>query len=111
MNSLNSVLIEGDVNYIVRFEGETLFCIEAHRDGHDPLMINVRALGRLGQACAETLKIGRGVRVVGRLEAGEAGLRVYAEHVEFKPAQKRPQPVNHSANSDAEYMGDHDSGL
>ena len=47
MNSLNSVLIEGDVNYIGRFEGETLFCIEAHRDGHDPLMINVRALGRL----------------------------------------------------------------
>ena len=90
MNSLNSVLIEGDVNYIGRFEGETLFCIEAHRDGHDPLMINVRALDGLGQVCAETLTEGRGVRVVGRLEAGEAGLRVYAEHVEFKPMQAKP---------------------
>jgi hypothetical protein len=51
------------------------------------VLVTFRAAGRLGQACAEALKIGRGVRVVGRLEAG---LRVYAEHVEFKPMQAKP---------------------
>lgn len=110
MNSLNSVLIEGAVVELASGDGSFLAIISVNTAA-GAVMVTFRAAGRLGQACAETLKIGRGVRVVGRLEAGEAGLRVYAEHVEFKPAQKRPQPVNHSANSDAEYMGDHDPGL
>ena len=110
MNSLNSVVIEGDVVELARSE-ETFLAIISVNTAAGAVMVTFRAAGRLGQACAETLKIGRGVRVVGRLEAGEAGLRVYAEHVEFKPIQKRPQPVNKRANDGAEYMGDHDSGL
>ena len=110
MNSLNSVLIEGDVVEMADGAGVILFIISVTTSA-GAVLVTVRASGRLGQACSETLKIGRGVRVVGRLEAGEVGLRVYAEHVEFKPAYKHSKPANRPANSDAEGMGDHDSGL
>ena len=110
MNSLNSVLIEGDVVELASGDG-TFLAIISVNTAAGAVMVTFRAAGRVGQECAEALKIGRGVRVVGRLEAGEAGLRVYAEHVEFKPAQKRPQPVNKRANDGAEWMGDHDPGL
>ena len=87
MNSLNSVLIEGDVAELA-IEGGTFLAIISVNTAAGAVLVTFRAAGRLGQACAETLKIGRGV--VGRLEAGEAGLRVYAEHVEFKPMQAKP---------------------
>ena len=94
MNSLNSVLVEGDVVEMADGAGVILFIISVNTSA-EPVFVTIRASGRLGQACAENLKIGRGVRVIGRLEAGEAGLRVYAEHVEFKP-QKRPTPASPS---------------
>jgi hypothetical protein len=89
MNSLNSVLIEGAVAELA-IEGGTFLAIISVNTAAGAVLVTFRAAGRLGQACAEALKIGRGVRVVGRLEAGEAGLRVYAEHVEFKPMQAKP---------------------
>jgi hypothetical protein len=95
MNSLNSVLIEGDVAELAEGGGVVLFIISVDTSA-GAVFVTIRASGRLGQACAENLKIGRGVRVVGRLEAGEAGLRVYAEHVEFKPPQKQPKPASPS---------------
>jgi hypothetical protein len=87
MNSLNSVQIEGDVAELA-IEGGTFLAIISVNTAAGAVLVTFRAAGRLGQACAETLKIGRGV--VGRLGAGEAGLRVYAEHVEFKPRQAKP---------------------
>jgi single-strand DNA-binding protein len=60
---------------------------------------DVEAWAKLGLACSQNLKKGRGVRVVGRLKQdrwqdpeGKARSRVMivAEHVEFKP-QKREQ--------------------
>jgi hypothetical protein len=89
MNSLNSVLIEGDVAELA-IEGGTFLAIISVNTAAGAVLVTFRAVGLVGQACAEALKIGRGVRVVGRLEAGEAGLRVYAEHVEFKPMQAKP---------------------
>jgi single-strand DNA-binding protein len=132
MNSLNSVLIEGVIIEAAHTTADNrcLFSMLATRDEPDamnggsihfdiPLEVEVKNW-RLAIACINNLPAGRGLRVVGRLH-GEAlsvgsgferyALWVIAEHVEFKPIQKRPQPVNHSANSDAEYMGDHDSGL
>ena len=94
MNSLNSVLVEGDVVEMADGAGVILFIISVNTSA-GAVLVTIRASGRLGQACAENLKIGQGVLVVGRLEAGEAGLRVYAEHVEFKP-QKRPTPASPS---------------
>ena len=92
MNSLNSVVIEGDMAELAEGGGVVLFILSV-TTSTEPVFVTIRASGRLGQACAENLKTGRGARVVGRLEAGEAGLRVYAEHVEFKP-QKRPTPAD-----------------
>ena len=132
MNSLNSVLIEGDVVHgpVETADNRCVFEILSARDEADAINggtvhkefrfeVEARAF-RLARSCLETLKTGRGVRVVGRLESEtytaldgmeHTEVVIVAEHVEFKPIQKRPQPVNHSANSDAEYMGDHDSGL
>ena len=71
-----------------------------------PLEVEVK-FWRLAKACIENLPIGRGLRVVGRLEAqaigigdGQARLRVViiAEHVEFKPSrQKTPGEKAESA--------------
>ena len=89
MNSLNSVLIEGEVAELAEGGGVVLFIISVNSSA-GAVFVTIRVSGRLGQVCAETLKIGRGVRVVGRLEAGEAGIRVYAEHVEIMPMQAKP---------------------
>ena len=89
MNNLNSVLIEGECVELAEGAGTVLFILSVNTAA-GAIMATVRAVGRLGQACAETLKVGRGVRVVGRLEAGEAGIRVYAEHVEIMPMQAKP---------------------
>lgn len=60
---------------------------------------DVEAWSRLGSTCAQYLKKGRGVRVVGRLKQDRwidpdgkprAKVKIVAEHVEFKPqAAKR----------------------
>jgi len=58
---------------------------------------DVEAWSRLGASCAQYLKKGRGVRVVGRLKQDrwvdpegkqKAKVKIVAEHVEFK-AQKQ----------------------
>ena len=58
---------------------------------------DVEAWSRLGAACSQNLKKGRGVRVVGRLKQDRwtdpeghlrSRVKIVAEHVEFKP-QKR----------------------
>jgi single-strand DNA-binding protein len=70
---------------------------------------DVEAWSRLGLACSQNLKKGRGVRVVGRLKQdrwtdGDGKLRsrvmIVAEHVEFKP-QKLPAPDSSEAEEDA----------
>jgi single-strand DNA-binding protein len=59
---------------------------------------DVEAWSRLGTACSQNLKKGRGVRVVGRLKQDRwldpegkprTKIKIVAEHVEFKP----PKPV------------------
>jgi single-strand DNA-binding protein len=43
---------------------------------------------RLAEVCAEYVKKGRGVRVVGRLKQDAEKVVIEAEHVEFKPLKK-----------------------
>jgi len=106
MNSLNSILIEGNLVDDPRLS-ETpkgtpvcTFSIASDRfykaDGDvekEVSFFDVETWGRLGEACAENLKKGRGVRVVGRLKQDRwqqdgqqhSRVKVVAEHVEFKP--------------------------
>ena len=110
MNSLNSILIEGelvdDPVISIASEGRTLtsFTVRSHRwdkvDGtltDHPIRVPVLTESRLAEVCGEYLKKGRGVRVVGRLATAEREIGpllvnmpyIHAEHVEFKPTKQK----------------------
>ena len=110
MNSLNSILLEG--NLVKDPESKTLatgsqvcnFTLASDRfyrqnDGTDKEVsyFDIEAWSKLGIACSQNLKKGRGVRVVGRLKQdrwtdGDGKMRsrvmIVAEHVEFKPLRQ-----------------------
>lgn len=112
MNNLNSILLEGTVSKapemkilpagsrVCHFEVETAryFKDKAGELEKEVSPFRIEAWGKLAESCDETLDIGRGVRIVGRLKAnrwtdarGEAHSEVVivAEHVEFKPVARR----------------------
>ena len=115
MNSLNSILLEG--NLVRDPEQKTLpsgsavceFAVASDRfyKQNDALekevsYFDVEAWSRLGAACSQNLKKGRGVRVVGRLKQDRwtdpegkqrSKVIIVAEHVEFKP-MKQPSPAD-----------------
>jgi single-strand DNA-binding protein len=99
MNSLNSVLIEGNLisnpileNNICKFS----ICSDRfYKNENNDLIkeisyFNIEATGRLGETCNKELKKNRGVRVVGRIKQLElfGKMTIIAEHVEFKPIIK-----------------------
>ena len=110
MNSLNSILLEG--NLVRDPESKTLptgsqvcnFTVASDRfyRQEDNLekevsYFDVEAWSKLGLACSQNLKKGRGVRVVGRLKQdrwtdgegkSKSRLMIVAEHVEFKPIRQ-----------------------
>lgn len=103
MNSLNSVLIEGNVKgEVVQSLKEipqaefkivsTLFYKEDPSIHNSAVYVKkestfcVETFGMLALHCVEDLTDGRGVRVVGRLRQRKDGsVIIVAEHVEFKP--------------------------
>jgi single-strand DNA-binding protein len=109
VNSLNSILLEG--NLVKDPESKTLstgsqvcnFTVASDRFYHqndgtekEVSFFDVEAWAKLGLACSQNLKKGRGVRVVGRLKQdrwtdGEGKTKsrvmIVAEHVEFKPVR------------------------
>lgn len=107
MNSLNSVLLEGNLvrdpesTTTPRGSVVTNFSVASNRffkqDDQvekETSYFQVEAWGKLAQSCFEILKKGRGVRVVGRLKQDRwigadgkqnARVKIVAEHVEFKP--------------------------
>jgi single-strand DNA-binding protein len=113
MNSLNSILLEG--NLVRDPESRTLptgsqvcnFAVASDRffkqndaTEKEVSYFDVEAWSRLGQNCAENLKKGRGVRVVGRLKQDRwtdpegktrSKVKIVAEHVEFRPMQKKEE--------------------
>jgi single-strand DNA-binding protein len=110
VNSLNSILLEG--NLVRDPESKTTstgsqvcdFCVASDRfyKQNDELekevsYFDVEAWAKLGLACSQNLKKGRGVRVVGRLKQDrwtdaegkqKSRVKIVAEHVEFKPVRQ-----------------------
>lgn len=107
MNSLNSVLIEGNLvrdpvlNETPKGTKICNFTIATNRYfkqdeeyQKEVSFIDVEAWSRLGVVCDNGLQKGQGARVVGRLKqdrwndkegAFKSRLKIVAEHVEFKP--------------------------
>lgn len=121
MNNLNSILLEGnlvrdpDLKATPSGTPVCTFSVASNRwyKQNDQLekevsFFDVEAWSKLAQTCGETLKKGRGVRVVGRLKQdrwndgeGKAHnkVKIVAEHVEFKPQMKGEAPEGRSAAS------------
>ena len=98
LNSLNSILVEGTVKDVPILEdGVATFEIESRRvymDGEDrkveTSVFPIVTRSRLAEVCAEYLKGGRGVRIVGRLQwVPEGAAQIMAEHVEFQPIKAK----------------------
>ncbi len=113
MNNLNSILIEGnlvrdpELSYTPKGTAVCKFSVACNRffkqeeeTQKEVSFFDVSTWTRLAEVCAEYLKKGRGVRVVGRLKQdrwtdpdGKPRSRVLivAEHVEFKPQLRKPE--------------------
>lgn len=112
VNSLNSILLEGDVSKapemkilpagskVCTFEVESsrYFKDKAGELEKETSAFKIEAWGKLAESCDETLDLGRGVRIVGRLKrhswTGQtrqvhSEVVIVAEHVEFKPVARR----------------------
>ena len=110
MNSLNSILVEGNLvkdpntktlpsgNQVCDFTVATNRYYKNGEEGFEKEVsyFDVEAWARLGTACAQNLKKGKGVRVVGRLKQDRwldpegkqrAKVKIVAEHIEFKTAK------------------------
>jgi single-strand DNA-binding protein len=123
VNSLNSILLEGNLTRDP--ESKTLttgsqvcnFTVASDRfyrqnenTEKEVSFFDVEAWARLGLACSENLKKGRGVRVVGRLKQDrwtdtegkqKSRVMIVAEHVEFKPI-RQPAPGVAAETAEAE---------
>lgn len=115
MNDLNSILVEGNLTrdpVLSTTPTGTPVCNFAMGSHHlfkkedeqrkETSFFDVEVWSRLGENCAEYLRKGRGVRVVGRLKQdrwkdGEgrprSRVKIVAEHVEFRPIPKK-KPMN-----------------
>ena len=114
MNHLNGILVEGnlvrDPNFRSTPSGNQVcdFTVATNRNykiadqkyENEVSYFDIEAWARLGSACAQNLKKGRGVRVVGRLKQdrwtdtegkSHSRVKIVAEHVEFKPMSKSAQ--------------------
>lgn len=110
MNTLNSVLLEGNLNQApveTRTDEDNIVCtfsIGTHRTyKKDDVRIKeescftVVVFSTIAESCMKHLHKGRGVRIVGRLKENRcdeddqnnrSGVIIIAEHVEFKPVVK-----------------------
>lgn len=112
MNMLNSLIIEGKIRkvnpLIDLLDGITyeVFEVETERfykniDGEmhkEVSVFNVRTVGKMAEVVTKHAKVGRGVRVVGRLKqtvrtdpktnTKNSEIYIIAEHIEFKPIKR-----------------------
>jgi single-strand DNA-binding protein len=113
MNNLNSILIEGnlvrdpELSYTPKGTAVCKFSVACNRSfkqgeeyQKEVSFFDVSTWTRLAETCAEHLKKGRGVRVVGRLKQDRwtdpdskphSRVEIVAEHVEFRPQLKKDE--------------------
>ncbi|MDA3950403.1 MAG: single-stranded DNA-binding protein [Spirochaeta sp.] len=124
MNDLNSILMEGNLTrdpVLSTTPSGTLVCNFSMGSHHlyrkdeeqrkETSFFDVEVWSRLGENCAEYLRKGRGVRVVGRLKQdrwrnGEgqprSKIKIVAEHVEFRPMKKQAEGNPEDVETDAQ---------
>lgn len=113
MTDLNSVLVEGNLtrdpvlNTTSGGRSVCSFAVATHRkrsreeqSDSDTSFFDVEVWARQAETCAEFLRKGRGVRVVGRLKQDRwkdpegrprSKVKIVAEHVEFRPMRRKPE--------------------
>jgi single-strand DNA-binding protein len=111
LNNLNSIIIEGNLvrdpllkatpngHMVCSFSvASNRFFKQGEQTEKEVSYFDIETWAKLAQTCGDTLKKGRGVRVVGRLKQDrwedpngktQSRLKIIAEHVEFKPIFKR----------------------
>ncbi len=116
LNNLNSIIIEGNLvrdpllKTIPNGHQVCSFALASNRfykqndeTEKEVSFFEVETWSRLAEICGQTLKKGRGVRVVGRLKQdrwedatgkSQSRLKIVAEHVEFKPVFKKNEAGN-----------------
>jgi len=128
MNSLNSILIEGNLTHdpvlyetpkgtqVCNFSvASNRFYKQNDEQQKEVSFFDVEVWSRLAERCGEYLKKGRGVRVVGRLKQdrwkdnegkSHSRVKIVGEHVEFRPnfvkTQGEGEDVEAAAESAAE---------
>jgi single-strand DNA-binding protein len=109
MNSLNSILVEGNLvrdpaltqtpkgTHVCSFSlaSNRYYRVDSESESQKEVsFFDIEVWAKLAEACADNLKKGRGVRVVGRLKQdrwadaegkNHSRLKIIGEHVEFKP--------------------------
>lgn len=123
MNSLNSILIEGNLTrdpelkhtpsgaYVCSMSiASNRWYKQGESVEKEVSFFDIEAWSKLAEACGGRLKKGRGVRVVGRLKQERwtdaegkqrSKIKIVAEHVEFKPVfQKDEDPQAQGASRD-----------
>ncbi|MDA3950402.1 MAG: single-stranded DNA-binding protein [Spirochaeta sp.] len=131
MNDLNSILMEGNLTrdpVLSTTPTGTPVCNFSVGSHHlykkddeqrkDTSFFDVEVWAKMGENCAEYLRKGRGVRVVGRLKQdrwkdGEgrprSRVKIVAEHVEFRPMKKKalenPEDVETDSDESTEALG------
>ncbi len=135
MNDLNSILMEGNLTrdpvLSTTPQGSSVcnFSMGSHHlykredeQRKETSFFDVEVWSKLGENCAEYLRKGRGVRVVGRLKQdrwkdGEghpkSRVKIVAEHVEFRPMKKKglAEPEDVEADGVAADAAQDGSGL
>ncbi|SIQ38571.1 single-strand DNA-binding protein [Alkalispirochaeta americana] len=124
MNDLNSILMEGNLTRdpvlsstpsgtsVCNFALGTHYRYKKNDEPQDETsFFDVEAWARLAENCAEYLKKGRGVRVVGRLKQdrwkdaegqSRSRVKIVAEHVEFRSLPKRASSEGPGLGNDQE---------
>ena len=122
MNSLNSILIEGnltrdpELNHTPKGTPVCVFGVASNRfykqdDDYqkEVSFFDVETWARLAETCDEHLEKGRGVRVVGRLKQdrwqdqdgnSRSKEKIVAEHVEFKPVFTKKDDAAEAAEAE-----------
>jgi single-strand DNA-binding protein len=113
LNNLNSIIVEGNLvrdpllkatpngHMVCSFSvASNRFYKQGEQTEKEVSYFDIETWSKLAQTCGDTLKKGRGVRVVGRLKQDrwedpngktQSRLKIIAEHVEFKPVFKREE--------------------